>query len=65
MLTVIIDYDSGNLHSASKAFERMAQETNAGEVRVSADPASRHQGLGNISKTRSIGYYGTKVMFKL
>ena len=39
MLTVIIDYDSGNLHSASKAFERMAQETNAGEVRVSADPA--------------------------
>ena len=27
MLTVIIDYDSGNLHSASKAFERMAQET--------------------------------------
>ena len=34
MLTVIIDYDSGNLHSASKAFERMAQETNAGEVRV-------------------------------
>ena len=40
MLTVIIDYDSGNLHSASKAFERMAQETNAGEVRVSADPAT-------------------------
>ena len=39
MLTVIIDYESGNLHSARKAFERIAQETNAGEVRVSADPA--------------------------
>lgn len=34
MLTVIIDYDSGNLHSAVKAFERMAAETGGGEVRV-------------------------------
>ena len=24
MLTAIVDYDSGNLHSAHKAFERMA-----------------------------------------
>lgn len=38
MLTVLIDYDSGNLHSALKAFQRMAAETDAGEVIVSADP---------------------------
>ena len=35
MLTVLIDYESGNLHSAHKAFERMARETDAGEVLVS------------------------------
>jgi hypothetical protein len=29
MLTAIIDYDSGNLHSAEKAFQRMARETGA------------------------------------
>ncbi|MCB2109990.1 MAG: imidazole glycerol phosphate synthase subunit HisH [Defluviimonas sp.] len=38
MLTVLIDYDSGNLHSAEKAFQRMAAETGAGEVIVSARP---------------------------
>lgn len=37
MLTAIIDYESGNLHSAHKAFERMARETSAGEVIVTAD----------------------------
>lgn len=37
MLTAIIDYESGNLHSAQKAFERMAQETNAGEIVVTGD----------------------------
>lgn len=37
MLTAIIDYESGNLHSAHKAFERMARETNSGEVIVTAD----------------------------
>lgn len=37
MLTAIIDYDSGNLHSAQKAFERMARETGAGDVCVTAD----------------------------
>lgn len=37
MLTAIIDYESGNLHSAHKAFERMAREVNAGEVIVTAD----------------------------
>ncbi|UOA15431.1 MULTISPECIES: imidazole glycerol phosphate synthase subunit HisH [Sulfitobacter] len=37
MLTAIIDYESGNLHSAHKAFERMARETGTGEVTVTAD----------------------------
>ena len=36
MLTVLVDYDSGNLHSAEKAFERVARETGAGTVLVSA-----------------------------
>lgn len=35
MLTVLIDYDSGNLHSAEKAFQRMASEEGLGEVLVS------------------------------
>lgn len=38
MLTVLVDYDSGNLHSAEKAFQRMAQETGAGQVIVSSSP---------------------------
>ncbi len=38
MLTVLIDYESGNLHSAEKAFQRMARETGGGEVLVSARP---------------------------
>ena len=38
MTTVLVDYDSGNLHSAEKAFQRMARETGAGEVIVSARP---------------------------
>lgn len=38
MLTAIIDYDSGNLHSAEKAFQRMAAETNAGDVIVTSKP---------------------------
>ena len=37
-LTVLVDYDSGNLHSAEKAFQRMAVETGAGEVLVSSHP---------------------------
>ncbi|MEL6518471.1 MAG: imidazole glycerol phosphate synthase subunit HisH [Pseudomonadota bacterium] len=36
MLTVLIDYDSGNLHSAEKAFQRVAAEIGGGEVIVSA-----------------------------
>ena len=38
MTTVLIDYDSGNLHSAEKAFQRMARETGQGTVRVSNRP---------------------------
>ncbi|MCT4559705.1 MAG: imidazole glycerol phosphate synthase subunit HisH [Pelagimonas sp.] len=38
MLTAIIDYESGNLHSAEKAFQKMAQETGAGEVVVTDKP---------------------------
>ena len=38
MTTVIIDYESGNLHSAEKAFQRMAQETGTGSVTVTSDP---------------------------
>jgi glutamine amidotransferase len=37
MLTAIIDYDSGNLHSAEKAFQRMARETGGGTVAVTSD----------------------------
>ncbi len=37
-LTALVDYDSGNLHSALKAFERMAAETGAGRVVVTAAP---------------------------
>ena len=34
MLTVLIDYGAGNLHSAEKAFQRMAVETDAGDILV-------------------------------
>ncbi len=38
MTTVIVDYDSGNLHSAEKSFQRMAAEVGSGPVLVSSDP---------------------------
>ncbi len=38
MRTVIIDYESGNLHSARKAFERVASEHDGGTICVSSDP---------------------------
>ncbi|MFT6604997.1 MAG: glutamine amidotransferase [Halocynthiibacter sp.] len=38
MLTALVDYDSGNLHSAEKAFQRMAAEGDAGEVIVTSRP---------------------------
>ena len=38
MTTVLVDYEAGNLHSAEKAFQRMAAETGAGRVIVSDRP---------------------------
>ena len=38
MLTVLVDYESGNLHSAQKAFERMAAENGTGGVLVTNRP---------------------------
>ena len=38
MLTVLVDYDSGNLHSAEKAFQRMAAEGAGGEILVTSRP---------------------------
>jgi len=38
MTTAIVDYESGNLHSAQKAFERMAREGGHGDVIVTSDP---------------------------
>lgn len=39
MTTAIIDYGSGNLHSALKAFERAARESQAqGDICVTSDP---------------------------
>ncbi len=38
MLTALVDYESGNLHSAEKAFQRMAAEVGAGQVVVTSDP---------------------------
>ena len=38
MTTALVDYDSGNLHSAQKAFERMAADVDAGPIFVTSDP---------------------------
>lgn len=38
MASVIVDYNSGNLHSARKSFMRVAEETGAGEIAVTSDP---------------------------
>jgi glutamine amidotransferase len=38
MSTAIIDYGSGNLHSALKAFERAAGDVGTGEVILTSDP---------------------------
>ena len=38
MTTALVDYDSGNLHSAQKAFERMAAEVGSGPIVVTSDP---------------------------
>lgn len=36
----MIDTGSGNLHSAEKAFQRMAREVDGGEIRVTSDPCT-------------------------
>ena len=38
MLTAIIDYSSGNLHSARKAFEKISASNNLGSVVVTSNP---------------------------
>jgi glutamine amidotransferase len=38
MITALVDYDSGNLHSAQTAFERMAAEVDGGAIIVTSDP---------------------------
>jgi glutamine amidotransferase len=38
MTTAIIDYDSGNLHSAAKSFQRVADEIGGGPILVTSDP---------------------------
>ena len=38
MLTAIVDYSSGNLHSARKAFEKISVSNNLGSVVVTSNP---------------------------
>ena len=38
MTTVIIDYESGNLRSAEKSFQRMSAEVDGGPILVTNDP---------------------------
>lgn len=38
MTTVIVDYNSGNIHSAEKSFQRMAGEVDGATVLVTSDP---------------------------
>jgi len=38
MITAIVDYNSGNLRSAEKSFQRMAAELDAGKIIVTPDP---------------------------
>lgn len=38
MLTALVDYDSGNLHSAEKAFQRMAVDVGGGDILVTSKP---------------------------
>ena len=38
MLTALVDYDSGNLHSAEKAFQRMTTVVGGGDILVTSKP---------------------------
>jgi glutamine amidotransferase len=60
MTTVIIDYGSGNLRSADKAFQRMSAEVDGGAILVTADPEAVAQadrivlpGVGAFADCRS------------
>jgi len=71
MMLTIIDYGSGNLHSAAKAFERMNAETAAGQtIKVTADPNEVRRadrivlpGVGAFGDCRS-GLLGVKGMME-
>ena len=52
MTAAIIDYGSGNLHSAAKALERAAADSGLG-VLVTADPEAVARALG-ISETPAL-----------
>lgn len=43
MITAIVDYNSGNLRSAEKSFQRMASEMKVGEIVVTGDPDAVRQ----------------------
>ena len=43
MITAIVDYNSGNLRSAEKSFQRMASEMKVGEIVVTCDPDAVRQ----------------------
>jgi hypothetical protein len=49
MLTVLVDYDSGNLHSAEKAFQRMALEFHLEEGLEHQLHCVGHKHLGQAS----------------
>ena len=38
MLTALVDYESGNLHSALKAFEVISNKNSLGSVKITSDP---------------------------
>ena len=69
MRTVLIDYDSGNLHSAEKAFQRMAQEGNAGEICTAgtAGAVPVHYNTGRLAASPGSGAKaaGKRIAFPL
>ena len=58
MSVAIVDYGSGNLHSAAKAFERAARELDsATAIKVTSDPA--HRKTGRTMPSCTISTYTT------
>ena len=60
MLTVLVDYDSGNLHSAEKAFQRMAAEVGGGEILVTSwvEAGAGEIELGYCARESRSSYFG-------